>query len=80
VVGNLPQFPIYPLKKKEEDYHYHSQGNMVGGNMEKLGELVGEPCCTWCCVMENKGCVDSSALFLLICINFYEGKERFLLN
>jgi hypothetical protein len=72
-VGNLPKFPIYPLRK--EDYHYHSQGSMVGGNTKKLRELVGKPCCTWCFVMENKGCVELSALFMFICIDFYKGRE-----
>ncbi len=50
VVGNLFWFFIYPLRRKNGD---HFQSNMVGGNMERLGKLVGGPCCTWCCIMKN---------------------------
>jgi hypothetical protein len=43
VMGNLPWFLIYPLRKKKGD---HFQCNMVGRNMERLGELARKPCCT----------------------------------
>jgi hypothetical protein len=49
--GGQPSIvPYYPLRRKKG---HHSQGNMVGGNMGKLGKLAGESCYTWCYVVEN---------------------------
>ncbi len=49
-MGNFFQFFIYPLRRNKAGSY---QGNMIGGDMERLGELVEEPCCIYCCVMEN---------------------------
>jgi hypothetical protein len=38
--------PYLSLRRMKGD---HSQGSMIGGDMEKLGECVGKPCCTSLC-------------------------------
>jgi hypothetical protein len=41
---------VYFLRKRRGD---HFLDNMVRGDMERLGKLVGDPCYNWCCGMEN---------------------------
>jgi hypothetical protein len=70
-VGQLSLIPYLSFEEEEKD-HYHSQGIMVGRNMERLGELVGKACCTWCCIMENARrlceikCIISFCLYWLL--------------
>jgi hypothetical protein len=42
--GGQPFLVFYISFEEEKGDHF--QSNMVRGNMEKLGKLVGEPCCT----------------------------------
>ncbi len=44
--GQSSLVPYLSFEKEEGD---HSQGNMVGGDMERLGKLVRKPCCTSLC-------------------------------
>jgi hypothetical protein len=64
--GGQPSLVLYLTLEKEKEHHYHYhhyhfKSSMVGGNMERLGELVGKPCCVlalcngkWLKVMWNQ--------------------------